>query len=156
MCGGGACAGTLPVVCNDANTCTTDSCSPATGCVFTNNTNACDDGNACTTGDACGGGTCVGGPALNCADDGDLCTANVCDPASGCVAADANWDAGGFSADRVDGRDLVVLADAWNTCSGQPKYNAAANLDCDATPPGPCVDMTDFHLFMNAFGHSCP
>jgi hypothetical protein len=29
-------------------------------------------------------------------------------------------------------------------------------LDGDPTLPGACVDVTDFHQFMNAFGHICP
>jgi hypothetical protein len=60
-------------------------------------------------------------------------------------------DVSGFSATRVDGRDLVVLANAWNSCSGGGAYNGAADLDQDS-----CVDLTDFHLFMNSFGQSCP
>jgi hypothetical protein len=62
-----------------------------------------------------------------------------------------NLDESGFSAGRVDGRDLVILADAWNSCPGDPAYNAGANLDGLA-----CVDLTDFHLFMTTFGQSCP
>ncbi len=46
--------------------CTDDTCAPATGCVYTNNTASCDDGNACTTSDTCSGGTCVGGPPPTC------------------------------------------------------------------------------------------
>ena len=48
----------------------------------------------------------------------------------------------------VDGRDLAVLAGAWNSCPGNPRYAAAANLDRD----GICIDLGDFHLFMDAFG----
>jgi len=84
-------------------------------------------------------------------DDGHACTADLCDLARGCVNGDANLDASGFSADRVDGRDLVVLADAWNSCPGDLSYAAAANLDQTG-----CVDVTDFHLFMMAFGRTCP
>ena len=62
-CGNGTCNAGAAVVCNDFNACTTDSCSPATGCVFANNTNPCDDGNPCTAGDVCGGGVCAGTPA---------------------------------------------------------------------------------------------
>jgi len=43
--------------CNDNNACTTDTCNPATGCVFTPIT--CNDNNVCTT--------------------------DTCDPATGCV-----------------------------------------------------------------------
>jgi hypothetical protein len=50
----------------------------------------------------------------------------------------------------------VILAAAWNTRPGDPNYDAAANLDELKTPAGACVDDTDFHEFMNAFGRSCP
>ena len=158
FCGGGICHAGTAVVCGDDNACTTDGCNPAMGCVFTSNTAACDDGNPCTTADGCSAGACVGGPALICGDDGDACTPNVCVPTSGCVASDTNLDPdpGGFSEARVDGRDLVVLADAWNSCPNEPNYNVAANLDQMTTLPDACVGDTDFHLFMNAFGHSCP
>jgi hypothetical protein len=211
LCGGGVCSSGGPLVCNDANPCTTDSCSSATGCVFASNTGACNDGNACTQVDACSGGacvggnpiicvasdschlagicapgtgvcsnpakpsgaacddgevctvgdtcngaaTCVGGPAPSC-DDGNACTADLCEPGTGCSSRVANFDATGFSATRVDGRDLVVFALAWNSCPVDPLYNAAANLDQETTPLGSCIDASDFHLFMNAFGRSCP
>jgi hypothetical protein len=171
------------VACNDGNPCTDDSCDPASGCAHTNNAEACDDGNACTANDACNGGACQAGPPTNCNDanlctddscdpvdgcqhadntascgDGEVCTADACDPASGCLTnhRTINMDTDLFSADRVDGRDLVVLADAWSSCSPDPRYNAAADLDPVATPQGACVDASDFHLFMNAFGQSCP
>jgi len=97
-----------------------------------------------------------GGNAL-CA-DGDDCTVDLCNGAGGCAATSltANLDATGFSAARVDGRDLVILADAWNSCPGDLAYNAAANFDQGAAPPDSCVDLTDFHLFMSSFGQSCP
>ena len=56
------CHAGAPVVCDDNNACTDDSCNPGTGCVFTANANACDDGNACTTGDTCSAGSCTGTP----------------------------------------------------------------------------------------------
>jgi hypothetical protein len=122
----GACVGTASVVCNDANTCTTDSCNPTTGgCNFTPNSAACSDGNACTVdacsggscvskpsgagtpcddgqvctvGDGCsGGGTCVGSP--NACDDGLACTADSCDSIKGCV----HTPLPGFSATFDDG-----------------------------------------------------
>ena len=89
-------------------------------------------------------------------DDGNACTADLCNAESACVASVANWDTTDFSADRVDGRDLVVLADAWNSCPGDPAYNAAVNLDQDAASPGDCIGDTDFHLFMTTFGRGCP
>jgi len=180
-CSGGACVGGSAPNCDDGNLCTDDACSQASGCVHVNNAAVCSDGDACTTGDMCLGGSCVGGPAPNC-DDGNVCTDDSCTPANGCVHADntatcsdstacatsgicsagacvqgdANLDTSGFSANRVDGRDLVVMADAWNSCPGDARYDIAANLDQGVTPTGACVDGTDFHLFMSSFGHSCP
>ena len=83
ICGSGSCAGPSAVTCNDNKPCTTDSCDPASGCKFLNNTQSCSDGNACTSGDLCSGGACVGGPAPVCNDD-NLCTTDSCDAASGC------------------------------------------------------------------------
>jgi hypothetical protein len=81
-CSGGTCLPGGPVSCNDANPCTTDACSPATGCVYT--PIACSDGNACTD-DGCDPGTggCVFTPRV--CDDGNVCTSDACQPATGCV-----------------------------------------------------------------------
>jgi len=115
----------------------------------------CDDGNVCTT-DVCGGAAgcnhIMNGLSCN---DGNACTADVCDPVIGCMTSITNLDTGGFSADRVDGRDLVVLADAYNSCPNEPRYDVAANLDQVRTLPGACIGATDFHLFMISFGRSC-
>ncbi|MFQ5479359.1 MAG: hypothetical protein ACE5E4_12165, partial [Candidatus Binatia bacterium] len=83
QCNAGACVGGVVNSCDDANGCTDDSCDPAVGCVYTNNTLACDDGDACTTLDKCFGGACVGINPPNC-DDGDVCTDDSCDSALGC------------------------------------------------------------------------
>ena len=56
---------------------------------------------------------------------------------------------------RVDGRDLGVFAGAFGSCPGDAAYDASANLDripASVGPPGTCVDITDFHLFMDQFG----
>jgi subtilisin family serine protease len=108
-CQGGTCTPGTPLVCDDGNACTLDSCDPATGCVFTF---ACDDGNPCTAdtcdptagcqhaavadatpcpdGNLCNGaetchaGVCTAGAPLSC-NDGAECTTNVCDPQLGCM-----------------------------------------------------------------------
>lgn len=59
-CQSGVCTAGTPLVCDDGNVCTDDSCVPATGCVYTNNTSPCDDGIACTGNDACSNGACTG------------------------------------------------------------------------------------------------
>jgi len=77
---------------------------------------------------------------------------NACEEAA--LFAGANIDDGGFSSNRIDGRDLTVLANSFGTCPGDPGYDGRANLDGipgSAGPPGSCVDMTDFHLFMEQF-----
>ena len=61
--------------CADSNVCTADTCAPATGCVYTNNTIACDDANTCTVSDTCSGGTCAGSARCN---GLGTCTSGVC------------------------------------------------------------------------------
>lgn len=90
MCNGTAkCEGTVcktapPVVCNDGNPCTTDSCTPATGvCVYANNSAPCSDNDVCTLTDVCSAGKCVGSGAPNC-NDNEECTTDTCDKTLGC------------------------------------------------------------------------
>jgi hypothetical protein len=59
-CQSGVCTEGAPLVCDDGNACTDDTCVPATGCLYTNNTSVCDDGVACTGNDVCTDGTCSG------------------------------------------------------------------------------------------------
>lgn len=81
-CSGGACAGGGSVSCNDGNACTNDSCNPASGCVFANNTASCNDGNPCTSGDRCSGGSCRGGGnaanGTSCGGAGVVCCGGSC------------------------------------------------------------------------------
>ena len=142
--------GHVSMSCDDGNGCTDDACDPMLQCVHTANAAACDDHDACTLADFCAAGACVGSTAVVCHDP-DICTVDSCDSALRCVATTANFDTTGFSAARVDGRDLTVLASAWNSCLGGPRYNAAANLD----RRGACIDASDFHVFMDTFGHDC-
>ena len=80
-CQGGTCTSGTPPVCNDNNACTDDTCSPSTGCAFTNNTAPCDDGVACTT-DVCSGGACQG--TSTCVSGGSCNeTTGTCDPPAG-------------------------------------------------------------------------
>jgi hypothetical protein len=89
-CSGGVCQPpTAPVVCNDADVCTTDSCIPATGMCHTqaivgccNDVGDCNDADACTT-DACEVDHTCSHAAIVC-NDADACTTDACVPASGC------------------------------------------------------------------------
>ncbi|MFH1532887.1 MAG: hypothetical protein ABIK09_19355 [Pseudomonadota bacterium] len=87
-CVAGVCVGD-PVLCDDQNPCTDDSCTEAGGCAHVPNALDCDDGDPCTVADECGGGACAGTPvACDCAqdedclplEDGDLCNGTLlCD-----------------------------------------------------------------------------
>jgi len=108
-CGGGSCQGGVPLVCDDDNGCTDDTCDPASGCIFSDNTSPCDDGIFCNGADTCASGACtvhvgdpcVGGPecadqcneaadgcfavsGTPCADDGNACTNDTCNGAGVC------------------------------------------------------------------------
>ena len=94
-CKAGVCSGGLPLVCDDKNACTDDSCDAGTpgqfvgkGCVNKDNAAPCNDGSACTSNDACMGGKCAAGPATVC-DDKNPCTVDSCDPKVGCQLANS-------------------------------------------------------------------
>jgi hypothetical protein len=76
---------TTPVVCNDGNPCTADSCDPALGCRFVNHPDglSCSDGDVCTGQELCQGGTCTNAPDLDC-NDGNPCTVDSCATPNGC------------------------------------------------------------------------
>jgi MYXO-CTERM domain-containing protein len=83
-CGDNECNPGTPLVCNDGNVCTDDSCDDADGCTYTNNTANCSDNNLCTITDKCSGGSCQGTVAPNC-NDNNPCTTDACDPEQGCT-----------------------------------------------------------------------
>ena len=75
-----------PVVCQDDDPCTADSCVKGSGeCIFVVAPGAtCDDGNICTKKDVCqDDGTCAG--VAKVCDDLDPCTTDSCEPGVGCV-----------------------------------------------------------------------
>jgi uncharacterized repeat protein (TIGR01451 family) len=150
-----------PVVCDDHNLCTDDSCNPQTGCTFVPNNNPCDDNDACTTNDACSGGSCVGGPPPDC-NDNNVCTDDSCDAQTGCVhtnnsapcndhnacttndTCSAGSCAGGPPPDCSDNN--VCTDDGCNPTSGCTHVNNNAPCDdgnacttADACSAGGCV-----------------
>ena len=92
--GAGSCVGEA-IECNDGVGCTTDSCVPATGCVFEKVDSACADPNPCTE-DLCTDAGCTHEPVAGPCDDDDACTledackGGVCqgapDPKCGCTS----------------------------------------------------------------------
>ena len=88
-CASGACAAGTPLLCEDNNPCTDDSCDPLGGCRYRANTAPCDaDGNKCTVPDTCVATKCVAGPDKSC-DDGNACTLDTCAPQSGACSHDS-------------------------------------------------------------------
>lgn len=83
VCEKGGCKPGKPVICDDNNPCTADSCGQGV-CKFTPVPGNCDDGNPCTEGDVCSSGTCKGTLPADC-DDMNPCTTDGCDPMAGCI-----------------------------------------------------------------------
>ena len=82
-CSATVCAG-VPVVCNDGSVCTSDSCDPASGCVFEAHDGVpCLTKDYCTKFSTCSNKVCVGVPVV-CKDD-NVCTDDGCEIDSGCV-----------------------------------------------------------------------
>ncbi len=81
-CQNGQCVGE-ETSCDDENPCTSDWCSPETGCEHSNISGSCDDGDPCTIGDFCSEGSCVAGNLRNC-DDENPCTSDWCGEDGAC------------------------------------------------------------------------
>jgi hypothetical protein len=77
VCGAQGLCTHITITCDDDNDCTTDTCVPATGCVFTNNTLACATDNDACTDDVCAGGVCTHDLSAMC-DDNNPCTNDTC------------------------------------------------------------------------------
>lgn len=84
-CQGGACKPGTPPTCDDNKPCTDDSCSPATGCVYTpDDKNGCSDGKPCNGIESCKAGECKPGTPPDCV-DANPCTADFCVDPTGCT-----------------------------------------------------------------------
>src|SRR5690606_6528563 len=83
--GAGSCQPGTPLVVDDENTCTADSCDPVTGVSHEplGDGSSCSDGNACTTTDSCQAGVCQGGDPITCGALDSCHEAGVCDPSTG-------------------------------------------------------------------------
>jgi hypothetical protein len=85
-CQAGVCLGSNPVICNDSNLCTTDTCNSGTGaCSYPNapDGTSCTDGNACTQTDACQSGICAGANPVVCTPSDACHVAGVCNTGTG-------------------------------------------------------------------------
>jgi hypothetical protein len=135
MCQDGICRPGAPLVCDDHNPCTDDTCDSSIGCVFTNVAGSCDDGDACTTGDHCDGGACEGGAPRDC-DDGNDCTDDGCDPASGCTHVP--------NADPCDDGNACTMGDACagGVCVGGPARDCNDGNLCTTDGCSPAAGCT--------------
>ncbi len=80
----GTCVSGTPLVVDDSNLCTADSCDPVSGVAHTPvaTGTSCADATVCNGAETCdASGTCAAGTPLV-VDDGNPCTADSCDPAS--------------------------------------------------------------------------
>ena len=136
-CQGDVCTGKA-VVCDDSNSCTSDSCDPATGCVYKQLTGPCTDGNPCTLGDTCNATFCAPGTAKDC-DDNNACTTDSCDSVSGNCKNLAKTGAPCDDGNACTGPDACGGGSAANgtVCAGTTKTCDDGNLctddACDTT-----------------------
>jgi len=128
-CVSGRCLPLGPLVCDDGNVCSDDTCDAAIGCVWLANLAACDDGDPCTAGDRCSVGICR--PGGETCDDRNPCTRDSCAPNGACTNTpddalpcdDASaCSAGDFCADGV--------------CMAGPGDGCAENDPCVAVTCG--------------------
>jgi hypothetical protein len=154
-CSGTVCGGGSAVDCDDGNICTDDSCNPASGCEYTNNTDPCDDGLFCNGDDTCSGGTCT--------HSGDPCTPQMCDEGStSCVDCTLNEDCEDGISCTDDVCDIGTCTNTPNDancpddgfyCNGIEFCDTA--LDCTSTgdpcAPDPCDEGTDTCVALGDF-----
>src|SRR5262249_11775824 len=144
------CAPGSPMICNDNEECTNDSCNPATGCVYTPRTGACtDDGIACTN-DVCSAGLCTHPPKPDgtaCADDGSVCPRHVC-------AAGACAHRPGNNGTRCDDGLFCTVSDTCQggVCTGGPARNCA---DTNACTTDSCDEGTRTCIHQQVTGSCC-
>jgi len=126
-----------PNVCDDNETCTSESCDPDTGgCQYVPELDGatCEDGEVCTSGDECTSGICTGSDVISC-DDANECTDDwaeddgdaVCDnPTTDCQHSDNTQSCDDGNACTTED----ICADG--ACTGGPA------LLCDDV--NPCTD----------------
>lgn len=143
LCNGetGACEGDDPLPCDDANSCTFDSCN-ADGegdpCVHTPiEGKPCNDGNACTTNEVCQvDGACGGGDDVTpSCDDGLPCTFDFCDPTN--VDEPCQHDTSGLEGSFCD--DLNACT-AGETCLANGSCGEGSDISSSCDDDNPCTD----------------
>jgi outer membrane protein assembly factor BamB len=150
VCQGGECQPGTPLVCDDGNPCTSDTCDPLLGCQTTvvPDGTACPDGDLCNGDETCLSGSCVSGPFLDC-DDQNPCTTDACDAALGCVRTDVTDGTACLDATVCNGTETcqagvctggtAIECDDGNACTTDA-CNAISG--CSHTPIPGCESCT--------------
>jgi subtilisin family serine protease len=124
VCSGCLCVHT-PVVCDDHDPCTADTCDTSAGCQHSTlpDGTPCPDATLCNGGETCLAGVCIPGTPLVC-DDDEVCTIDTCDPVAGCVfTPDPCDDDDPCTADSCElgvGCQHSVVADGTSCADGDP------------------------------------
>ena len=169
ICDDGECPVAPALTCDDANACTDDTCDPAAGCQFVNNSAPCADatceGRRYVPAALCVDGVCDSPASEDCS-DGNVCTDDRCDPAAGCVSTDNTEicspaecrDGRWFSAASCDGGSCAQpteedcddgdpctddACDPSRGCTSTPNAAVCAEARCEGGawfPPSQCVD----------------
>ncbi|MFN8544789.1 MAG: S8 family serine peptidase [Candidatus Binatia bacterium] len=145
-CTGCVCAHTA-VSCSDGNACTADTCNSATGCQHANEPDgtACPDTTVCNGAETCQSGTCTAGTPLTCT-DGLVCTLDTCDPVAGCqYPPDPCSDGNACTADsctELTGCQHDNVADGTSCADSDPCNGAETCMSgtCTAGTPLVCDD----------------
>jgi formylglycine-generating enzyme required for sulfatase activity len=107
--------------CDDSNACTTDTCVVGTGCTSAPSTGSCDDGDPCTAGEACANGSCSGGKAsCSCQAESDCTTAQPCLPRHCTEGWCTASPAAGEDCDDGNACTTGDVCGANGACAGQP------------------------------------
>jgi hypothetical protein len=134
-CVGGVCAGGTPVLCDDGNQCTIDSCDAVVGCVSVvlGSGSACKPADPCQQAGVCDKANCVGGQAKDCS-DGNPCTTDTCEPATG----DCSHKTGSGACN--DGNPCTEFDECQGpVCVGKPKKEACCQQHKDCADSSPCT-----------------
>ena len=136
VCSDGTCDGNS-IICNDQNTCTSDTCDNTIGCVFVKlNLVACNDDDPCTLADMCANGVC-NSVKLVC-DDGIPCTSDACSLGNCTYTPQDNTckdstPCGSFICDKTKGciiKSLPETCDDNNPCT----TDSCTNEGCSHKP----------------------
>jgi hypothetical protein len=123
---------------SDGNTCTIDSCDPATGLPaypWVTNGRECTDLNQCTENDRCTSGQCSGTfiPAI---DDRNPCTIDSCAPTTGFITHAPNPGAAGATCDNGLFCTSQSACDASGHCVATAFAPAKPRTTCTPPPGG--------------------